>query len=148
MVTRSPWSLEYPRQPIHAFLHDAADRHGDRVAIRFEGEAWSFRELDSSGNAFAHGLARLGIGVGDRVLLATGNRPEWVTALHGISQVGAATVLVNSSWRSLELQHALRLTDCRAVVADSTVIEQLVSPDVDLPELRISLDDGAPPGWL
>jgi len=148
MITRSPWSLDYPRQPIHAFLRDAAARHGERVALRFDDESFSFRELDDLGAAIADGFLHRGIGVGDRVLLATANRPEWITVLHGLSQVGAAAVLGNSSWREVELRHALSLTGCRAVVADRPVIDQLIGTSVELPELRVSLDDGAPEGWV
>src|SRR5262245_5579451 len=148
MVKRSQSSLHYPRQPLHAFLRDAADRHGDRVAVRFDDQALSFRDLDAAGTAFAASLARLGVAIGDRVVVATGNRPEWITAIHGISQVGAAAVLVNSSWRAFELTHALRLTGGKAVVADRQVIEQLASADIELPGLRVSLDDDGPAGWM
>ena len=147
MVARSPWSLQYPRQPLHTFLHDAAERDPTRVAVRFEGEELTFADLDARGIAFANAFAQLGVGVGDRVVLATGNRPEWITVLHGLSRIGAAAVLVNSSWRSLELAHALALTGGAAVVADAVVIEQLDRSDVTLPARRISLDDDGPRGW-
>jgi acyl-CoA synthetase (AMP-forming)/AMP-acid ligase II len=47
---------------------------------------------------------------GDRVALMSSNRPEFVIALYGIWRAGAAVVLLSSSWKRAELEHALALT--------------------------------------
>jgi long-chain acyl-CoA synthetase len=145
-VRRRP-GLHYPDQPLHQFLRDAADRHGERVAVRFDDERFTFRDLDARGTNFANALAGLGFGLGQRALLASGNRPEWLMAQHGVSQAGGASVLVNSSWRPAEIAHALALTRPSAVIADLAMVERLDASGVALPDVRICLDDEAVPGW-
>ena len=98
--------LHYPDQPLHQFLRDAADRHGERVALRFDDERFTFRDIDARGTNFANALVGLGFGLGQRALLVSGNRPEWLMAQHGVSQTRGASVLVNS-WRAAEIAHAL-----------------------------------------
>src|SRR4051794_15228367 len=96
---------------MHQALERAADRFGDRVAVRMGDDEWSFAELDERSNAFAHHLRAQGVGSGDRVAMMLSNRPEFVTTVHGISKVGAAAVLLSPAWKALEIEHALALTD-------------------------------------
>ena len=48
----------------------------------------------------------------------TSNRPEFVVTAHAVSKVGAAPVLLNSSWKAFEVGTALGLTGPRFGVAD------------------------------
>jgi long-chain acyl-CoA synthetase len=147
VILRSRPALHYPDQPLHAFLRQAADRHPERVALKFDAEVVTFRELDARGTCFANALAATGFELGDRVAIASRNRPEWLMAQHGISQAGGASVLVNSSWRDTEVEHALALTRPTAIVADGAVAERLSAGTAALPSVRICLDDDAPSGW-
>ena len=58
MFHRPP--LHSPDRPLHHFLQDAADRHPEKVALRFDDDSYMYREIDSTGNSFAHALAGLG----------------------------------------------------------------------------------------
>ena len=64
MFRRPP--LHYPERPLHHFLQDAADRHPEKIALRFEDDVYTYRELDSTGNSFANALLALGFGPGTR----------------------------------------------------------------------------------
>jgi acyl-CoA synthetase (AMP-forming)/AMP-acid ligase II len=149
MVTpRQRAGLHYPDKPLHHFLRDRADSEGERVALRFDGDDLTFRELDARGTNFANALARLGVAVGQRAVLAAGNRPEWLMASHGMSQAGVAGVLANSSWRQAELEHAFGVTKPEVVVADLAVADRLASVRFPLPGIRICLDQDPPAGWI
>src|SRR5262245_58451886 len=104
---------------VHGGLERAADRYGDRVAVRAGDDRWSFRDLDGLANAFARHLAARGIGPCDRVAVMTSNRAEFVAAVNGISKVGAAAVLLSPAWKAAEVDHALDVTaGPRHAVAD------------------------------
>lgn len=148
MVLRPRPSLDYPDWPLHRFLQEAADRCPERVALLFDDQRHTYRELDAWGNCFANALAERGIVQGDRVLVASANRPEWIMAQHGSSLAGAGTVLGNSSWKATELAHAVSLTSPAAVVADAGSAAGLEACGVELPALRVCLDDEAPEGWV
>ncbi len=103
---------------MHGGLERAADRFGDRDAVRAGDESWSFRELDALANAFAHHLAAQGVRPGDRVAVMTSNRVEFVAAVHAVSKLGAAAVLLSPAWKAVEVDHAVGLTAPRHAVAD------------------------------
>jgi acyl-CoA synthetase (AMP-forming)/AMP-acid ligase II len=115
-----------PAAPLlHRSLERAADRHGDRVAVRKDGDTWSYAELDGRANAFARHLAARGVAAGDRVALMTSNRVELVVAVNAISKVGAAAVMLSPAWKAAEVDHALALTSPRHAVADGAATELL-----------------------
>ena len=87
---------------MHHGLERAADRYGDRDAVRAGDDRWSFRELDGLSNAFAQHLTARGVSAGDRVAVMTANRVEFVVVVHAISKVGAAAVLISPAWKAGE----------------------------------------------
>lgn len=107
-----------PAALMHTGLQRAADRFGDRIALRSGEEDWSFRELEGLSNAFAGHLAARGVGPGDRVAIMMANRMEFVVAFSAVSQLGAAAVLLSPAWKLTEVRHALELTKSVHAVAD------------------------------
>lgn len=103
---------------IHDGLRRAADRLGDRDAIRAGDDAWSFRDLDELSNSFARYLRQQGIVPGDRVAVMAANRVEFVLAVLGISKIGAAAVLLSPAWKMAEVGHAVGLTTPVHAVTD------------------------------
>jgi acyl-CoA synthetase (AMP-forming)/AMP-acid ligase II len=107
-----------PSALMHSGLQRAADRFGDRVAIRSgEGDS-TFHDLEDLSDAFACHLATRGIGAGDRVAIMMANRTEFVAAFTAISKLGAASVLLSPAWKVTEVQHALELTKPVQAVSD------------------------------
>ncbi len=126
---------------MHQGLEQAAVRFGDRDAVLAGEERWSFQDLDRLGNSFAHHLAGRGVRAGDRVALMTTNRPEFVAAVHGISKLGGAAVLLSPAWKAMEVGHAVDLTAPVQAVADGASVEVLAgSMGVDR---VLDLDDRA-----
>jgi acyl-CoA synthetase (AMP-forming)/AMP-acid ligase II len=105
-----------PAALMHSGLERAAAELGRREAVRFGEGHWSFAELEASAASLAYYLAGVGVGPGDRVALMMGNRPEFIVVVHAISKLGAAAVLLNPAWKTLEVGHALQVTSpCHAV---------------------------------
>jgi acyl-CoA synthetase (AMP-forming)/AMP-acid ligase II len=103
---------------MHLGLQSAANQFPERSALLAGDEIWTFSEVDRAANAVARHLADRGIGPGDRIAVMTTNRPEFVAVVHGVSKTGAAAVLLNSSWKALEVSAALELTGAHFAVAD------------------------------
>lgn len=135
-----PMSASHPL--LHHGLARAAARRGDHVALRAGDRAWSFAELDRCARGFARVLAGRGIGPGRRVAVMMSNRPELVVAVHAVSRVGAAAVLLSPAWKEREVGHALDLTEPVHAVADGDATSMLATrlghdgvTDVDSPPL-------------
>jgi long-chain acyl-CoA synthetase len=125
----------------------AADRFGDRPALLAGDAAFSYRDLERVSNGVARYLAGLGVGQGQRVGVMLTNRPEFVTTVFALSKLGAAPVMINSSWKAREVRHALDVTDARAAIGDGAAVALLREQaggrtivDVDDPALRAAPD--------
>jgi long-chain acyl-CoA synthetase len=105
-------------EALHRALEVASGRYGARPAILAGDEEWTFAGLDALANAFARHLVTAGVTAGDRVALMTANRPEFVVAVHAVSKVGAASVLISPAWKAREVEHAVDLTGPVHAVAD------------------------------
>jgi len=103
---------------MHSGLESAAEQFPDHPAILVGDEQWTFAELDRAADAAACHLSAQGVGPGSRVAVMTSNRPEFVAVVHAVSKLGAAPVLLNSSWKALEVTAALGLTSPAYAVAD------------------------------
>ena len=55
----------------------------------------------------------------------TSNRPEFVVTVHAASKLGAAPVMLNSSWKAIEVGTAVALTAPRYGVADGAGVDLL-----------------------
>jgi long-chain acyl-CoA synthetase len=105
-----------PEAGYAGYLARAAGRWPSRTALRFEGSAWTYGELDAAVNRVADRLAAKGISVGDRVALLIENRPEYLVAQFAIARLGAAFVTPNPHWTEPELARALTAAAVTAAV--------------------------------
>ena len=111
-----PATLAIPPVPLTRLLDLAAQQFGERPALRYLGRTIAYRELLDEVNRFAQALQRLGIGPGDRVLLALPNRPHWVVAFFGTLRVGAIAVLAPLHGSFAALSEQARQTGARVLV--------------------------------
>ncbi|HEX8906138.1 MAG TPA: condensation domain-containing protein, partial [Longimicrobiaceae bacterium] len=77
---------------IHALFEAQAARTPDAVAVEFEGDAVTFRQLDERANRLARHLARLGVGPEVRVGLCLERSVEMVVAMLAVVKAGGAYV--------------------------------------------------------
>ena len=95
---------------IPAFMAEVRKRHGDRMAAVFcqTGARWTYDDLLRRVDRLAAGLLAIGVYKGDRVGIWSPNRPEWVLAQFATARIGAILVNINPSYRTHELEYALR----------------------------------------
>jgi long-chain acyl-CoA synthetase len=74
--------------------HGAA-KFGDRVALVFQGEEFSYNRLEKLTARLANGLKGLGVTPGDRVTLYSQNRWEWIVSYYAVLRLGAVINPIN-----------------------------------------------------
>jgi long-chain acyl-CoA synthetase len=108
-------------------LDAACERFADRVALRMQGAPkarLTYVELRRSADAVAAFLRAAGVAKGDRVLLASENRPEWAVAYFGILRAGAAAVPVDPQLSERELANLWRTAGARLALLSDDAAER------------------------
>lgn len=96
------------------------------VLLAFGDRQYARSELDGLTSGLATMLEQRGVRAGGRVALMSSNRPEFVVAMRAIWGLGAAVVLVSSSWKRAEVEHALALTQPSHAVGDNAVLAEVM----------------------
>ncbi|MBK8752205.1 MAG: acetate--CoA ligase [Candidatus Competibacteraceae bacterium] len=139
---------------------EAVDRHvragrGATVALRWRGKNgerrdFSYAELASLSNRFAHTLHQLGISKGDRVCTLAGRIPELYIAALGTLKAGAVFCPLFSAFGPEPVRVRLSKSRARVLVTTALLYQRKVRAQrVDLPDLaHVLLTDsgGAEPG--
>jgi acyl-CoA synthetase (AMP-forming)/AMP-acid ligase II len=100
----------------------AADRFGDRPAVRVDGgPTLTYGEWDRAAHAVARGMAAAGVARGDRVVLLLTNQEacDFAVAFAACHRAGAVAVPVNPRYAARELEHVIADSGARLVVAGS-----------------------------
>ncbi len=128
---RSRWVLP-------ELLRDRARELGDRPFLSFAaGEAsLSYAEADERSDRLAAGLARRGVSRGDRVLVMTGNRLEFVLTWFALNKLGAFHAPLNVDYRGEFLEHLANVTEARLMVVEDRFVEVVLASAQRLPFLK------------
>lgn len=124
---------ERPRS-LDQMLRDAVRRNAGGDAV-IDGETrLSYGDLNGLVDRVGTNLAASGIGVGDRVALATGNRAEFISVLMAVIRIGAIAVPINCREQTPGFTHILNHSGARAIVFDTMAGDRLPARN-ETPEL-------------
>ncbi|HEX2201844.1 MAG TPA: non-ribosomal peptide synthase/polyketide synthase [Longimicrobium sp.] len=90
---------------IHQLIEDQAERTPDAVAVVFEDDAVTYRELNARANRLAHRLVRLGVGPEVRVGLCLERSVEMVVSILGVLKAGGAYVPMDPGYPAERLAY-------------------------------------------
>ncbi|MGH9021038.1 MAG: long-chain fatty acid--CoA ligase, partial [Acidimicrobiales bacterium] len=125
--------------------------HGARDFLVYEGRRLTFEEHYRAASTFARRLVDVGVGHGDRVVIAARNLPEWVIAFWGVVSIGAIAVPLNAWWSTDELAYGVSDSGSTVAVVDEERLERL-RPSFDtldfLSHVIVVSDDPARPAEL
>jgi len=115
-------AVEASNRTISRAAADAAERHGDRVSVRFQQDGeWrelTFAEVAEIVDEIALGLVALGTEPGDRVALLANTRPEWTFSSLAISRAGAVVVPIYPTNSPEECEWVIGNSDSRIVICE------------------------------
>ena len=103
-------------EPIHRLFERHAAEGGDRQALVWHDETWSYRELDAKANHLANRLAAEGVGPGSVVGLLAERSPELAVGLLGILKSGAAYTPIDPALPSERITYMLEDSKAQAVL--------------------------------
>jgi acyl-CoA synthetase (AMP-forming)/AMP-acid ligase II len=103
--------LALPAETIPALWEELSSRYGALLAIRDEGGAASFDELNLRSAMMARALLGAGVAKGARVGILMPNGCDYLVALFGALRIGAVAVLISTLARPPELAQMIRGAD-------------------------------------
>jgi long-chain acyl-CoA synthetase len=84
-----------------------ADRYGDKRALEYRGEEYSYADLDRRADQVANALVQLGVEPGDRVAMYIANSLQFPETFFGIVRAGAVAVPLNHRMDKGRLEYIL-----------------------------------------
>ena len=107
-------------QTFPDLLDRAVSEHGGRTAVVGTGpsgeQRWTYRELDARARGLAAGLAELGVGPGDRVVVWLPNVPEYLETIFALFRLGALPVFALPAHRAGEIRYFAEHAEAVAIV--------------------------------
>ncbi|MDQ3074335.1 MAG: AMP-dependent synthetase/ligase [Pseudomonadota bacterium] len=133
MSARSQTQLEPFPNLVTMFLSRAREMGEQPFLSAKRDGAWhsiSYAEAARQVAALADGLRRLGLKPGDRVMLVSENRPEWLIADLGIMAAGCVTVPTYTTNTTRDHQHVLANSGAAAVIVSTEKLVRALMPAV------------------
>lgn len=144
------------RQSIGKVVEFWARWTPDRIALQFDNQQWTYRELNAWANRLANLWAARGIGAGDTVAILMENRPEVLACVIAAMKLGAIAAMLNHNQRAEVLSHSIGLVRVKLLVISSECLQAIETTDytpAKSPNLHFFWYGGdtqapAPSGWI
>ncbi|MBD2483966.1 amino acid adenylation domain-containing protein [Planktothrix sp. FACHB-1365] len=121
-------TTEYPRDKcIHQLFEEQVERTPDAVAVVFEGEQLTYRELNARANQLAHYLQALGVGPEVLVGICVERSFEMIVGLLGVLKAGGAYVPLDPAYPLERLGFILEDSSVPVLLTQSKLVEELPS---------------------
>ncbi len=134
-----------PSLTMANFWDKAAAVYGDRMVAFLEDPLEYARMPESEltydmmlrlTNMFGNVLLGLGVGRGDRVVIATGNRVELLTLCYSCMKIGAIAVPLNYMLKGSEIKYIAENCGARVLVTDRDVFDSNIRDQSVIPGIE------------
>ena len=134
-----PEHRTYPQQLNST--EELVDRHveegrGDRVAILYEDQRITYRQLQASVNKLGSALRALGIEEEDRVLLRSPSIPPALVANFAVIKIGAVIVPTSPLFSRTEIAHIAENAEAVALIVAAPLLEEVEKAKAELQRIK------------
>jgi amino acid adenylation domain-containing protein/non-ribosomal peptide synthase protein (TIGR01720 family) len=98
LVEWNQTATTYPQRCFHQLFESQVEAHPDAIAVIYQDERLSYRELNDRANQLAHYLQGQGVGPESLVGILLERSPEMVVAILGVLKAGGAYVPLDQSY--------------------------------------------------
>src|SRR5262245_18037681 len=120
---------------------ELVDRHveagrGDRIALLYEDQKVTYRQLQASVNKLGSALRDLGIGEEDRVLLRAPSIPPALVANFAVIRIGGVIVPTSPLYSRAEIAHVAENTEATALVVAAPLLAEVEQARAELRRIK------------
>ena len=113
-------------------LDQTAAKYGDKVAIYFDEQRITYKQLQASVNRVANGLKKLGVEEGDRVLMRMPNIPPIIVCNFAIIKIGAVSLPTSVLFSRSEIAHVANVSEAKVIIVAAVMLGELEAAKADL----------------
>jgi len=122
-------------------LRHNALNHGRDIALREKRlglwQSWSWADYHARARLWGLGLASLGVGAGDTVVIVGDARPDWVAAAVGAHGLRAKTMGLYQDALDKEISYLIALAEAKVIVAeDEEQADKMLRVAADIPSVQ------------
>ena len=117
--------IDYPHQCIHQLFEAQVERTPDRIAVIFEQDQLTYRELNDQANQLAHYLRSQGVGKNVLVGLYLERSLAMVIGLWSILKAGGAYVPLDPAYPKDRVAYILADSQAKVLIADHHLLASL-----------------------
>ena len=128
LVEWNDTAADYPKDKcIHELFEEQAERTPNAVAVEFEGQLVTYRELNEGANRLGHLLTSLGVGPEKLVGICVERSIEMVVGLLGILKAGGAYLPLDPAYPKERLVFMARDAGLTTVLAQQRTADQIAT---------------------
>jgi amino acid adenylation domain-containing protein len=125
LVEWNDTAADYPKDKcIHELFEAQVERTPDAIALEFEDNQVTYRELNRKANQLAHHLVSLGIGPEKLVGICVERSVEMVVGLLGILKAGGAYLPLDSAYPKERLRFMVEDAQVSAIVTQEKLLDR------------------------
>nr|QEO74274.1 condensation domain-containing protein [uncultured bacterium] len=133
LTQRDETRADYPRDRlIHQCFEGQAEKTPEAIAVRFEDETVSYRELNARANQLAHFLRRSGVGPEVRVGIAVERSVEMIVGLLAVLKAGGAYVPLDLDYPPQRVAFMLEDAQASVLLSQQHLLEHLPEHDAEV----------------
>ncbi|MBI5343364.1 MAG: acyl-CoA synthetase [Deltaproteobacteria bacterium] len=126
-------------------LDQNAAKNGDKVAVYFDEQRITYKQLQASVNRVANGLKKLGVEEGDRVMMRMPNIPPIIVCNFAIIKIGAVSLPTSVLFARSEIAHVANLAEAKVLIVAQAMLGEVEAAKADLKTVK-HIVVVAPPG--
>jgi 2-aminobenzoate-CoA ligase len=111
-------------------------KYGDKVAVYFDEQRITYKQLQASVNRVANGLKKLGVEEGDRVMMRMPNIPPIIVSNFAIIKIGAVSLPTSVLFARSEIAHVANLAEAKVLIVAAAMIGEVEAARPDLKTVK------------
>ena len=123
-------------QTVAQVLTKRVEKYGEKTWVIYNGQSYSYAEMDRRSNSLAHGLRRQGVNKGDTVLLMFNDGVEILIAWIALAKIGAMEVPVNTQLKGNVLAHIINNSRASMILMHDAFVDRIDRVASDLDKLQ------------
>jgi amino acid adenylation domain-containing protein len=115
---------EYIDLTLNKLIYNAVKKYGDNIAVSFNEQHFSYRELNEKANQLAHFLAGKNVKPNDRIAITTERSLDNIIVLLAIIKTGSAYVPIDMSYPKDRINFVLENADVKYLLVSKKHIDK------------------------